>query len=95
MIEYGLRYTQSDGVRICRFTYADWVGNSVDRKSTLGCYFSVGTRVVSWFSRKQKSVEMNSAEEEYMAASTGMCKAIWIGKLLVSLFSQRMEATNI
>jgi hypothetical protein len=39
----------------------------------------LGSAVVSWFSRKQKSVALNSAKAEYMASS----QAIWIRKLLV------------
>eukprot|EP00253_Pinus_taeda_P035493 PITA_35493 len=35
-IEYGLKYTQGDDVRLCGFTYADWAGSLVDKKSTFG-----------------------------------------------------------
>ena len=36
-----------------------------------------------------------SVEVEYMATSTTMCEAIWVQKLLVSWFRQRMEAINV
>jgi len=52
MIEYGLRYTRGDGVRLCGFMDADWVDSSVDWKSTSGCCFNVGLGVVSWCNRK-------------------------------------------
>ena len=51
--------------------------------------------MVSWCSRKKQSVTLSSTEVEYIAASTAMCEAIWLWKLLVSLFRQRMRATNV
>jgi len=51
--------------------------------------------MISWCSRKQKSIALNSAEAEYMVANKTMCEAIWLKNLLVSLFSKRMEVPNI
>jgi hypothetical protein len=36
-----------------------------------------GSAVVSWFSQKQKTVTLSSAEAEYMVASQASCEAIW------------------
>eukprot|EP00253_Pinus_taeda_P002456 PITA_02456 len=44
---------------------------------------------------KQKSVALNLAEVEYMSASTAMCEAIWLRKLLVSLIRKKMGATSV
>jgi hypothetical protein len=94
-IEYGLRCAWGDGVKLMGFTDADWVGNAMDRKSTSGCCFSLGSEVVSWFNRKQKSVALSSSEAEYMVASMATCEAIWLRKLLVALFGQELEMTII
>ena len=51
--------------------------------------------VVSWFSKKQKSVALSSAEAEYIAASMETCEAIWLRKFLVALFGQKVETTVI
>eukprot|EP00253_Pinus_taeda_P018916 PITA_18916 len=51
--------------------------------------------VVSWRSRKLKSVVPSSAEAEYMEANIATCEAIWLQKLLVSLFSQKMKVTDV
>ena len=75
-IEYMLRYNRGDDVRLCGFTNANWVGSSVDMKITSGYCFSFGLGMVSWCSRKQKSVALSSVEEVYMAASTTTCEAI-------------------
>ena len=57
-------YRQEDEVKLCGFTDADWVGSPMDRKSTSGGIFSIGSTTVSWYSRKQRSVALISAEAE-------------------------------
>ena len=68
-VDYGLDYVRLDGVSLIGYTNSDWAGCAVDRKSTSGCCFSLGLGLVSWFSRKQKSVALSSAEAEYMVSS--------------------------
>ena len=77
------------------YTDVDWAGSTTDKKSTSGCCFSLGSGVVSWFSRKQKFVALSSAEAEYIAASMATCEAIWLRKLLVASFGQKIESTVI
>jgi hypothetical protein len=60
-------------VRLAGFTDVDWVGCAEDRKSTSGCCFNIGSGIISWFSRKQKSMALSSAKEEYMVASLAAC----------------------
>lgn len=67
----------------------------MDQKSTSGCCFNMGSRVVSWYSRKQKSMALSFAEAEYIVASMATCEIIWLRKLLVALFGQRIEMTVI
>eukprot|EP00253_Pinus_taeda_P013051 PITA_13051 len=70
-------------------------GCAFDRKSTSGCCFGLGSAVVSWFSRKQQSVALISAEAEYMAASLASCEAIWLRKMLFGLFGQPLRPSVI
>jgi hypothetical protein len=65
------------------------------RKRTSGCCFRLGSTVVSWFSRKQKSVALSSAEVEYMASIQASCEALWLRKLLVGLFGVQLRPTMI
>eukprot|EP00253_Pinus_taeda_P034777 PITA_34777 len=65
---YGLWYRQEDEVKLCGFTDADWAGSPMDKKSTSGRIFSIGSTTVSWYSRKQRSVALSSTEVEYMAS---------------------------
>eukprot|EP00253_Pinus_taeda_P020153 PITA_20153 len=90
--------TMSQCVSLGRFT--GWLQNTFcgcasDRKSTSGCCFGLGSAVVSWFSRKQQSVALSSAEAEYMAASLASCEAIWLRKMLFGLFGQPLRPSVI
>ena len=77
------------------FTDADWVGSPTDRKSTSGGIFNIVSIAVSWYSRKQRSVALISAEAKYMAASLATYEAIWMRKILVGLFGSHLEPTVI
>ena len=47
-----LRYTSSSDLTLVGYSDSDWAGSVEDRKSTSECCFSLGTAMVSWFSRK-------------------------------------------
>eukprot|EP00253_Pinus_taeda_P015693 PITA_15693 len=83
------------GVKLQGFTDADWAGSPSDRKRTSRGIFNLGSAAISWYSRKQRSVALSSVEAEYMAASQATCEAIWMWKILVGLFGQRMDPTVI
>ena len=80
-----------------RSTDSDWAGSVEDRKSTSGCCFSLGSAVISWFSRKQSSVALSSteAEAEYIAACMAAREVVWLRKLLAGLFGHMLEPTVI
>jgi hypothetical protein len=94
-VDYGLDYQRGDGVHLVGYTDSDWAGCVSDRKNTSGCCFGLGSAVVSWFSRKQKSVDLSSEEVEYMAASQASCEALWLRKMLVGLFGVQLRPTVI
>lgn len=50
-INFGLRYIAGNK-KLHGYTDADWEGNIVDRKSTAGCCFSLGSAMISWMCRK-------------------------------------------
>ena len=93
--EYGLWYRQMDEVNFHGFVNADWADSPMDRKRTSGGVSSTGSTTVSWYNRKQISVALSSTEVEYMAASQATCEAIWMRKILVSLFSSHLDNTVI
>eukprot|EP00253_Pinus_taeda_P034813 PITA_34813 len=94
IIIHGLRYTVGD-VRLHRYIDADWADNVVDRKSSSGCCFSLGSASISWMSRKQKSVALSTVKAEYIAASMASCEAVWLRKLFSELFRFTLDTTVI
>eukprot|EP00253_Pinus_taeda_P002325 PITA_02325 len=93
--QYGLGYKWTEGVKQHGFTDVDWAGSPSNLKSTLGGIFNLGSAAISRYNRKQRSVALGSAEVEYMAASQATCEGIWMQKILVGLFDQRMDPTMI
>jgi hypothetical protein len=58
-------------------------------------YFSLGSAMILWQSRKQSSIALSTAEVEYIATCSASCEAIWLRKLLTDLFDLEMRATVI
>ena len=79
-MRYSTRYVQLHG-----YFDVDWAGNITDRKSTPGCFFSIGSAMISSMSKKQKSIALRTAEEEYIATSMANSEAIWLRKLFGEL----------
>ena len=51
-VDYGLKYKTNQRINLEGYVDSDWAGNAIDRKSTLRCCVSMGSGVISWFSRK-------------------------------------------
>ena len=85
-VDYGLNYEVNQKINIEGYVDSYWAGSAIDRKSTSGCCFNMESGVISWFSRKQSSVALSTAEAEYEAACSASYEAVWLRKLLSDLF---------
>ncbi|XP_059073404.1 uncharacterized mitochondrial protein AtMg00810-like [Cryptomeria japonica] len=92
--DLGLKYDKTE-IQLQGYSDSDWAGSTTDRKSTTGVCFSLGSAVISWFSRKQSAVAQSSTKAEYMAASMGAREAVWLRKLLFDLFGKPLLPTII
>eukprot|EP00253_Pinus_taeda_P032801 PITA_32801 len=61
---------------------ADWAGSVDERKSTSGGAFYMGSRLVSWFSKKQSSIALSTAEAEYVVATSCCTQLLWMMQTL-------------
>ncbi|XP_051140618.1 uncharacterized mitochondrial protein AtMg00810-like [Andrographis paniculata] len=81
----GLLMTNNGHTNIFDYTDFDWVGNTLDRRSTTGYCVFIGGNLVSWKSKKQHVVARSNAEAEYQAMASAACKLIWLKSLLIDL----------
>ena len=85
-MDYGLMYEANQNINLEGYVESDWASSAIDRKSTSGCCFSMGSGIISWFRRKQSCVALSTAEVEYVTACSPSCEAVWMRKLLSDLF---------
>ena len=83
-MNYGLLFSGNDS-KLVGFADADWAGDLDTRCSTSGYVFKVGTAIVSWNSKRQKTVARSSTEAEYVALSNAAQEAVWLRRLVAEL----------
>ncbi|GKF28794.1 hypothetical protein Tco_0095136, partial [Tanacetum coccineum] len=75
------------------YTDSDYVGASLDRKSTTGgCQF-LRCRLISWQCKKQTVVTNSTTEAEYVAASSYCSQVLWIQNQLLDYGTLRLDIT--
>ncbi|GJV01704.1 uncharacterized mitochondrial protein-like protein [Tanacetum coccineum] len=79
----GLWYPKDSPFNLVAYTDSDYVGASLDRKSTTGgCQF-LRCRLISWQCKKQIVVTNSTTEAEYVAASSYCSQVLWIQNQLL------------
>nr|GEX36469.1 Gag-Pol polyprotein [Tanacetum cinerariifolium] len=71
-INMGLWYSKDTGMSLTAYTDADHARCQDTKRSTSGSAQFLGDKLVSWSSKKQKSIAISSTEEKYIALS-GCC----------------------
>ena len=69
-VDNGIKYEEDQKINMEGYVDSYWVGSSIYRKSTSRCCFSMGSSVISCFSRKQSCVALSTAKAEYVTASS-------------------------
>ncbi|XP_031116697.1 uncharacterized protein LOC116020360 [Ipomoea triloba] len=82
---YGLCIRTSSSRELHAFLDSDWAGCLEDRKSTSGFAVFLGSNLVSWVCKKQKTVAKFSTEAEYKALANVCAEVTWILSLLREL----------
>nr|GFA16607.1 copia protein [Tanacetum cinerariifolium] len=68
-VNRGLWYLKDSSIALTAFAYADHAGCQDTRRSTSGSLQFLRDRLISWSSKRQKSVAISSTEAEYIALS--------------------------
>ena len=94
-IDFGIYYVREHDYRLYGYMDLDWAGSVANRKSTSGGCSCLESAMISWFSKKQSSVALSMVEAEYIATCSASCEAIWLRKLMPSLFNLELDTTVI
>jgi len=85
----------SSPVDLLGFSDSDWA-NCLDTRRSVGGYgFTLGSGLISWSARKQKTVASSSCEAEYTAAFEASKEAIWLRTLLSEIGRPTSKATPL
>ena len=76
IVEYGLNYDTNQKTNLCGYVDSDWEGSSIERKSTLGCFFNLRFDMIYWFGRMQSYMALSTTEAEYVATFSASSEVV-------------------
>ncbi|CAO2168688.1 unnamed protein product [Urochloa humidicola] len=94
-LHLGLVLRPSSQDTLVAYSNADWAGYPDTRKSTSGYAVFFGDNLISWSSKRQRTVSRSSAEAEYRAVANAVVEATWLRQLLLELHTPLCRATLI
>ncbi|GJT94703.1 retrovirus-related pol polyprotein from transposon TNT 1-94 [Tanacetum coccineum] len=77
-VNRGLWYLNDSSIALTTFADADHAGCQDTRRSTSGSMQFLGDRLVSWSSKRRKSVAISNTEAEYIALSGCCAHVLWM-----------------
>ncbi|KAH6556110.1 hypothetical protein KP509_1Z204600 [Ceratopteris richardii] len=96
---HGIRFTRSFShdppLELLGWSDSDWGGEIDTRKSTASGVFMLAGGAVAWFSKKQTSVALSSAEAEFVALALTAKEGVWLQTLLKELLPSQPISLKI
>jgi hypothetical protein len=84
-INFGILYKKIKDYQLVGYCDADYAGDYDTRRSTNGYSFSLGSRIISWCSKRQPTVALSSAKAEYRSATMAAQVSTWLKQLMKDL----------
>nr|GEW92380.1 ribonuclease H-like domain-containing protein [Tanacetum cinerariifolium] len=82
-------------ISLVGYTDVDWAGCPSTRRSTSGYCVFLGDNLLSWSSKRQKTIFRFSAEAEYRGVANVVAETAWLRNLLRELHSPLSAATLV
>lgn len=103
-VDFGLTFGSSDEL-LTGYVDADWAGCPIDRRSYTEFVFVLSGSVISWDSKKQRTVALSTTEAEFMGMTEAAKESIYLQSFLgqlgfhelttVKLFNDNMGALKL
>jgi len=93
--DLGIFYRNGGDDELVTYTDSDYAGNLEDRNSISSYVFLLGSRAISWSSKKQPVVSLSTTEAEFIAATSSACQAIWLKRVLGKLDQNQSKSCVI
>ena len=90
-----IKYESYGEITLHGFTDSYWEGSAKYRKRTSGCFFTLKSSMISWFSRSHTNIALSTTGAEYILARSTCSEAVWLLKMLEILFDVDIDVTNI
>ncbi len=81
----GLLLSSKSNLDLIAYSDADWASCAFSARSLTGYCILLGDSLVSWKTKKQKTVSRSSAESEYRSMSATTCELVWLSGVLHDL----------
>ncbi|GMI87432.1 hypothetical protein HRI_002412500 [Hibiscus trionum] len=96
-LEFGLWFPVqvSTHSALVAFSDADWGSDEDDRRSISGYCVYYGNHLLSWSSKKQRSVSRSTAEAEYRSLADATSEVMWVRNVLVDMHVALAELPKI
>ncbi len=95
IIQFGIHYSVEASPLLVGFTDFNWVGDTDDRKSTVGYVFTLGYGTITWACQKQSAISISSIEAEYHGIVEASKEALWLHQILSEFGFQQQHLTTL
>ena len=81
----GLFFPSHNDLSLQAFSDSNWAGCPISHRSTTSYCVFLGSSLISWRTKRQKTISLSLAKAKYRAMTGACCKLSWLRSLLIDL----------